>query len=1337
MDTNNLQQINNFADGMNTDTSDAVLSESSYRLANNLRFITNTDENSGELHMIEGASITNYDFNGETIIGTTNLRDVPIFITQTSNQHWKVYYGDKCVADIPAENNRVIGHAHKLSLVTRWEDEQNQKLYIADGEGPVIVINLTPKDKLTELNQVVSYPSVLFKKPIFCGLIDGNIKAAVVEYSYQFYKKYGQQSEISPSTKLIPLYKGATTAKESARILGYLPDEQPDKGVKIKIKWSTEQIEPFDRIKVFRVSYIETGQLPQIECIYDENIQGEELILEDSGQTALQVFSLEEYNSMTGIHIIPKTIESKDDYLFAANVEDASRGFDIKNWSPSGNVELTLVTVDLVGDDSINPGYVVSKPTYHNYSGQIVEQKILGNSIQTSDGTFYLDDYVDTHYTDNNNNVQDGKDVLSYHNPQVSYMFKSLRRGEKYRFGIIFYDKYGRSSGVVHLQDVEVDKDEFFEVKDGQLIVKPKGIKFEIIGSLPEGTVTYEIVRCGRSISDISTITQGILSRPIAREYTYSGIKESYPLTPTGFVTIHDIFWNTMSPNEQVDSVNVGDYDGYYDEASNVPMTVDGKVYNGNTDIFQFISPEICYTKDSIKGSLSDYELTLDPVQYICPYVFSTPNIPGDAQHPILINEDNRGGWVVNYGNEYANITFHDPEDKKIIYESGYDALMQDYISASQAAQEVSVTGRNDFQDSLYDIEKRYAYSKLYYTYSGQGEDKIAEEKTKSYNVSSISFPETLDWNDFATSSADAAKMELIYIDKVTNIGGKNFVNWVCGGLYGRIFQGVEPFIHIDWLKDGSYENIGTMGPGGTCAMIRIEDANKKLVSSVPKSAMVSTYICNLKKKLVLPDNQISKKNSIYRSFGDYFSASQRTAYIFNGDCFIQPFEYIAQHKFTHPSSKFWRTACKIFVVPLETSINLVYTSGYEFNKEFNTSSGDITYIQNAASNVNNMFVQDKPLYAYNTAYSTTDTSRSYASELLDDDDVDKMDYRVFHSNVKTNNEYIDSWLKYMPANFLDVDTRKGPITGLRTFKNQLVFWQEYAAGVLSVNERSVISDESNMPLILGSGGVLTRFDYFTNVNGMHAYDYSDAQSNTTLYWWDRINKSIVGYSGGQDAIELSKIKFVQNYLNKNEAEDHPLLAYDNKTKEIVANVVNGEGHENGSLVYNEHLGHFTSLYTIKPEYKVELPDGLLFTTSHGVYDWNKQLDKKAKGLEGEPIYPYLKHVVNHAGQYTKVFDNAEFAGRVYGGDKHENGSYDLSPLKLKFSTPLKQNGELEGNQIENREYNFRYVIPRNNGSEYGDRLRGKTMQCELESTNNSYDFSLQFIKTKFRISWS
>jgi len=107
-----------------------------------------------------------------------------------------------------------------------------------------------------------------------------------------------------------------------------------------------------------------------------------------------------------------------------------------------------------------------------------------------------------------------------------------------------------------------------------------------------------------------------------------------------------------------------------------------------------------------------------------------------------------------------------------------------------------------------------------------------------------------------------------------------------------------------------------------------------------------------------------------------------------------------------------------------------------------------------------------------------------------------------------------------------------------------------------------------------------------------------------------------------------------------------------------------------------------------------------------------------------------------------KVFDIQTFGGRFYGGD-------DISDLQFKYNTPLKQESSCTGTSVTNREYDFRLDIPRNkvlrNGQitsldvtkEWGNRLRGKTMRCELKSTSNSSDFSLQYIITKYRMSWS
>jgi hypothetical protein len=82
----------------------------------------------------------------------------------------------------------------------------------------------------------------------------------------------------------------------------------------------------------------------------------------------------------------------------------------------------------------------------------------------------------------------------------------------------------------------------------------------------------------------------------------------------------------------------------------------------------------------------------------------------------------------------------------------------------------------------------------------------------------------------------------------------------------------------------------------------------------------------------------------------------------------------------------------------------------------------------------------------------------------------------------------------------------------------------------------------------------------------------------------------------------------------------------------------------------------------------------------------------------------------------------------------------------------LKQEARATGNDLTltNREYDFRLNVPRagyetkNKKGEtvwktedYGDRMKGKTMQCELKSDSNDIDFSLQYITTKFRMSWT
>jgi len=80
---------------------------------------------------------------------------------------------------------------------------------------------------------------------------------------------------------------------------------------------------------------------------------------------------------------------------------------------------------------------------------------------------------------------------------------------------------------------------------------------------------------------------------------------------------------------------------------------------------------------------------------------------------------------------------------------------------------------------------------------------------------------------------------------------------------------------------------------------------------------------------------------------------------------------------------------------------------------------------------------------------------------------------RIFYSEQKENGEAVDNWGLFKALNYVDANTKYGPITNLLTSKETLYFWQPSAFGKLSVNERSLITDENSNKIQLGTGGVL------------------------------------------------------------------------------------------------------------------------------------------------------------------------------------------------------------------------------------------------------------------------
>ena len=144
MDTNqpNNQQTNLFLQGMDTDTSDMLLSNQKYRYAENVRITTNVDNNSGEIRLVEGNKKVDIKCSGLSITGDVLaldcIRDLVVLINKVGNS-WNIYkinvdtgnaeliFGP-CDKPIWPENWN--GKDKTINTILRWESDNNIKMYM-------------------------------------------------------------------------------------------------------------------------------------------------------------------------------------------------------------------------------------------------------------------------------------------------------------------------------------------------------------------------------------------------------------------------------------------------------------------------------------------------------------------------------------------------------------------------------------------------------------------------------------------------------------------------------------------------------------------------------------------------------------------------------------------------------------------------------------------------------------------------------------------------------------------------------------------------------------------------------------------------------------------------------------------------------------------------------------------------------------------------------------------------------------------------------------------------------------------------------------------------------
>lgn len=619
------------------------------------------------------------------------------------------------------------------------------------------------------------------------------------------------------------------------------------------------------------------------------------------------------------------------------------------------------------------------------------------------------------------------------------------------------------------------------------------------------------------------------------------------------------------------------------------------------------------------------------------------------------------------------------------------------------------------------------------------------------------------------------------YPNYAVSAGGALFTNMVTGGICndtnGNIFNAFGNYsgaFRFDNTGDYGKKN-ACFGTGGKCLLLSCQYKEKGTAGAISyyypengnyydslkqedpqtdhteigeifkivRPTLLGTYLTNLRQQTT-PYGGYSFTNrltNIYYGDGNYFESKNKWNTIFDGDCHVETFEYTSMHKVygAYKGSKsldFPNTHMITYSIPTESNIWCKFQHGWTFSS--NARDNYASFIQAEPCEITEAYVQKEPEYVYNSVYSVQNTSIPLAAyDDLNPQDYNKtIDTRVYYSDLKQNDEIIDSWCKFRSSNFIDVDQEYGPITDICTFKNVLTFFQEQSFGALSVNDRSVATDNSGQNIVLGTGGVLDRYDYYSNTYGMHKQQFCSACTTGGLYWFDSHNNVICLFDG-QSVVQLSKQGKVQNILNKYKKDDNFKVFYNNRYNEVIFNVLS----DDMQIVYNEMLGKFTSTLTIPFDGAIQFFNGEYLVKKNDtvcVYQYD-YLDESPKSTTRQLLSSYVKYVVAQQPLVTKVFDNQEivtYENLQLQDVIRDNDDYFSKNHKYVWQTESQKIESSLEEQITLRENNHRFAIPRADGL-FGNRARGKVMICSIEDVKPNPAMAIQYIITKYRQSWS
>ena len=1121
--------------------------------------------------------------------------------------------------------------------------------------------------------------------------------------------------------------------------MGSYMEESSNKSCSLKTDLITKD---FERCRILRILYISNNQPPIISVVDEIEILPNQTTITytDTGNASMGEITVDEFNALTGYQFIGTTLAKMQNRLFVADITEdtwdpgfydarayrcnASGQVLLQSADDSSTLNFNIDSYDLSSipkdHDCINPYNSLEYSTcsasnLYVYGVSGGSGRLLGGHGLNIDYTFVTTDLTVAEDTVSGGllsnecsmNVQSvgissltmkevgsnlqqsiilddtntASRIPNYADPYIAAHFKGYQRDEIYRFGIIFYNKKGLPSPVYWIGDIKMphtDQVPPFEWSNGKLYGKALGLRFTV-RNVPDGATSYEIVRCDRTENDRHVVMQAVTSNlyeyKIIEEGQAAGagstVDSSVEMRPTPFFTNYlGNFGTTIRRESFVDfEVTEGKRrcDIYYSD----------RVKN----YIKLVSPEICVQKDNIESYLKDSAYIDSVGVYLSPTQSDQDTSVLSYAYKTYNNKNEMLTW-----NDGATVTRESNNEPTLNFTSLESTVYNDNVGFSGYI------------------------AKYFYTYFSKTSD------LNPVNIQACAYAIDVPYN----GAEDLSPYRI-------SIGEKTYTNFA-----------------VSNFRQTNAQNI--MGQAGPSLIVQANGYHDIFpgFNNSPDGldgtySLNAAHVVNIKRNVVAAyggNTYSSRQNSVYISTNSYkritSSSSYQTA-TYGGDTYLGVLDYPNTMIFQLNDADKW-IWCKAFIgsyIPFETSINVNLLNGDMVHHTYTSNNFIDIHLQLEPQQTQVYHVQDRPYFVYNSVYSSQQGSKIFVPKSIYDESNVHNANRILVSQAKVNNEILDNWTQFKTADYLDVDNQYGGITNLYVFKDRLFYFQNEAVGIASVNERSLITDENSNALVLGTGGILARFDYVTTINGTSIKkDRSITDSDNVMYWYDYDKNEICCYDGAVHS--LSKQKNVQAYLNEmyDQKRNVNLAFYDKKYNEVWFKFYDK------SLIFNEQLGRFTSFYTFNPDWCLPFSDKKVTIKNNNFYVINT-ID--TDGLGEVDKTSQIEFVVNKDVMLTKVFDNIAIGGKLVDA----NGANAITGLidKITFNTKHQQATSINPT-FDYRENTYRLPIPRQDESEedvsmsFPARMRGKCMVCNYHfNSGDENTFRIPFITTTYRYS--